>query len=171
MDLLALRNLTYGLFIACTKAGDGKFAGCTINSAAQAASDPPLISICVNRDNFTNACIREAKGFSVSILSQDCTFETIGRFGFRSGRTFDKFAGFPYALSPAGFPLIETGACGWLECALENTLELGTHTLFVGRLTDCAPAPGIPMTYDYYHKVIKGKTPPSAPSYEKPGAG
>ncbi|GAB6393613.1 MAG: flavin reductase [Treponematales bacterium] len=170
MDLQALRNLTYGLFVVGTKDG-GRLTGCVVNSAGQVGSEPPLVSVCINRGNFTSECVRKAGGFAVSILAEGCAFPVIGRFGFRSGRDFDKFDGVPHSLTPAGYPVLEEGTCGWLECALETSLDLPTHTLFVGRLTGGASAPGMPMTYDYYHRVVKGKTPPSAPSFEKAGAG
>jgi len=167
MDTLVLRNLTYGLFVIGTKDGS-RPTGCTVNSVGQVTSDPAMISVCINHDNWTNRCIKEAKGFSVSILSEDCSGEVIGRFGFRSGKDTDKFEGIPYSQTPGGFPILEEGTCGWLECSLETTLELPTHTLFIGRLADCKPGVGTPMTYAYYHRVIRGKTPPKAPSYEPP---
>jgi rubredoxin len=71
-------------------------------------------------------------------------------------------------LTPLGFPVLQIGTCSWLECKLENVLELPTHTLFVGRLSDAQPGVGNPMTYAFYHRVVKGKTPPNAPSFEKP---
>jgi flavin reductase (DIM6/NTAB) family NADH-FMN oxidoreductase RutF/rubredoxin len=170
MDTVALRNLTYGLFILGAKDGI-RLTGCTVNSVGQVCSEPALISVCVNHENFTNRCIKEGAGFSVSILSEDCTGEIIGSFGFRSGRDLDKFAAVPHGLTSGGYPVLEFGVCGWLECRLESMLELPTHTLFVGRLADAKTGAGAPMTYAYYHRVVKGKTPPKAPSYEPPKTG
>lgn len=170
MDTIVLRNLTYGLFVLGAKDGS-RLTGCMVNSVGQVTSEPALISVCVNHDNFTNRCIKACKGFSVSILSEECTGEIIGSFGFRSGKDVDKFAAVPYELTSGGYPALEFGTCGWLECSLENMMELPTHTLFVGRLVDAKTGAGSPMTYAYYHRVIKGKTPPKAPSYEPPKAG
>jgi flavin reductase (DIM6/NTAB) family NADH-FMN oxidoreductase RutF/rubredoxin len=167
MDTLALRSLSYGLFIIGTKDG-GRAAGCTVNTVTQVTSDPVLISVCVNRNNYTNKCIKESKRFSASILSEDATGETIGIFGFQSGKDTDKWGQVPHELTAGGFPVLKNGISGWLECTLESSLDLPTHTIFAGRLVDAQAAGGTPMTYAYYHKVIKGKTPPAAPSYEKP---
>ncbi|MDR1286734.1 MAG: flavin reductase [Treponema sp.] len=167
MDTMALRNLSCGLFIAGARDG-GRLTGCTVNSVMQVTSDPVMISVCVNHKNFTNQCIRDSGGFSVSILSEDAAGEVIGVFGFHSGRDTDKFASIPCDKTAMGFPVLRLGVCGWLECSLESFMELPTHTLFIGRLTDAKTSAGSPMTYAYYHRVIKGKTPVNAPTYEKP---
>jgi flavin reductase (DIM6/NTAB) family NADH-FMN oxidoreductase RutF/rubredoxin len=167
MDTMVLRNLSYGLFIAGSKDGD-RPTGCTVNSVMQVTSDPVLISVCVNHDNFTNRCIRESGGFSVSILSEEAGGDLIGLFGFHSGRDTDKFASIPCDKTGRGFPVLRLGSCGWFECSLESFTELPTHTMFIGRLTEANAAVGNPMTYGYYHRVIKGKTPVRAPTFEKP---
>lgn len=170
MDTMVLRNLSYGLFIAGARDGE-RPTGCTVNSVMQVTSDPVLISVCVNHDNYTNKCIRDSGGFSVSILSEEATGELIGLFGFRSGRDTDKFSSVPCDKTEKGFPVLRLGICGWLECSLESFTELPTHTLFVGRLSGAKTAVGNPMTYAYYHRVIKGKTPAKAPTFEKPLGG
>jgi flavin reductase (DIM6/NTAB) family NADH-FMN oxidoreductase RutF/rubredoxin len=170
MDTMALRNLSYGLFIAGAKDGE-RPTGCTVNSVTQVTSNPALISVCVNHDNYTNKCIRDSGGFSVSILSEEATGELIGLFGFRSGRDTDKFSSVPYDKTGKGFPVLRSGICGWLECSLESFTELPTHTLFIGRLTDAKAAAGSPMTYAYYHQVVKGKTPARAPTFAPPPGG
>ena len=41
--------------------------------------------------------------------------------------------------------------------------------LFVGKAVEAVKLSDDPvMTYDYYHRVKKGETPPNAPSYKKP---
>lgn len=49
-------------------------------------------------------------------------------------------------------------------------MTAGTHTIFLGEVTDCElnRADGIPMTYLYYHTVIKGNSPKNAPTYVPP---
>jgi len=48
-------------------------------------------------------------------------------------------------------------------------VELGTHTLFIGKVIDSQVlAEGIPMTYEYYHKIKGGLIQQNAPSYIKP---
>jgi flavin reductase (DIM6/NTAB) family NADH-FMN oxidoreductase RutF/rubredoxin len=167
MDTMVLRNLTYGLFVLGAKDGD-RPTGCTVNSVMQVTSDPVLVMACVNHNNFTNTCIKESKGFSVSLLSEETSGETIGLFGFHSGKDTDKFSSVPFSLTEKGYPVLKLGTCGWLECSLESFTDLKTHTIFIGRLTGAETAVGNPMTYAYYHRAVKGKAPVNAPIYEKP---
>jgi flavin reductase (DIM6/NTAB) family NADH-FMN oxidoreductase RutF/rubredoxin len=171
MDTMVLRNLSYGLFVIGVKDGS-RPTGCTVNTVIQVQAEPALITVCVNKNNFTNQCIKASEGFSVSILSENNSVagagELIGTFGFHSGRDTDKFASIPYEVTERGFPVLINGSCGWLECALESFTELQTHTLFVGRLTGTKILEGAPMTYAYYHRVIRGSTAPKSPIYEKP---
>ena len=45
-------------------------------------------------------------------------------------------------------------------------METSTHTVFLGEVLDAdVLKPGTPMTYSYYHKVVKGKSPKNAPTY------
>ena len=54
----------------------------------------------------------------------------------------------------------------YLEAEVINRFDCGTHTLFLGCMKDAAILKeGKPMTYDYYHNVKKGTTPPKAPTF------
>ncbi|MDR2860698.1 MAG: flavin reductase [Elusimicrobiota bacterium] len=167
MDIKALRDLSYGVFILGTR--DGKrLTGCVVNVAIQTSSTPPIIAVCVNRENFTNACIKASGGFSVSILSENAHGDLIGRFGFKSGKDIDKFDGIKYELTADNFPVVSEGIAGWLSCKVIDSKELATHTMFFGELTDAKQIGGAKaMTYAYYHNVIKGKSPEKAPTYQK----
>jgi len=55
---------------------------------------------------------------------------------------------------------------GYLEAAVINTLDVGTHVVFVGKVVDAQILKdGEPMTYAYYHKVRGGKVSKAAPTY------
>ena len=46
-------------------------------------------------------------------------------------------------------------------------METETHTVFLGEVTDAGNLiKDTPMTYSYYHKVIKGTAPKNAPTYQ-----
>ena len=45
-------------------------------------------------------------------------------------------------------------------------METETHTVFLGEVLDADVLKNEePMTYAYYHKVVKGKSPKNAPTY------
>lgn len=167
MNTLALTNLTYGVFILASKTQD-KLAGCIINCAIQTAAVPPTIAVCVNRDNFTNLAIKESKLFSVSVLSESIDPKLIGLFGFRSSKDINKFEGLAYEKAAQGLPVLSKDINAWLACKVIDQKELITHTMFFGELIDgdIKECPAPPMSYAYYHKVVKGKVPPTAPTYQ-----
>ena len=165
MDLNVLHNLSYGVFIVGAFK-DGRAVGCTINTCFQITSQGPLIAVSLNKNNFTLEAIRETGRFSVSILSQDTDPMVIGRFGFFSSRDTDKYDGFGYDVVDY-VPCVRGSFAGRLILETVETVDCGTHMLVLARLTNTVEGSRTPMTYAYYHNVIKGTEPPSAPLYRK----
>jgi flavin reductase (DIM6/NTAB) family NADH-FMN oxidoreductase RutF len=90
----------------------------------------------------------------------------IGHFGYHSGRDLDKFDGIAHQQGRTGAPIVTQHAVGYLEAEVTDSMDAGTHTLFLGRVVDAASLePGDPMTYAYYHHVKGGKSPKTAPTY------
>jgi len=91
----------------------------------------------------------------------------IGNFGFKSGRDIDKFEGIESTeQAKNGAPIILDSVAAFLECELINQMDIGSHTMFLGRVIDgdiLSDKP--PMTYAYYHTIKGGKAPKSAPHY------
>ena len=58
---------------------------------------------------------------------------------------------------------------GYIEANVINEIDCNTHILFVLEMNeaDILDNEKIPMTYSYYHEVVKGKTPPKASTYMK----
>jgi len=166
MDKNALRSLSYGLYIV-SSVKDGRFNGQIANTVFQITSEPVTVAISIHNDNLTNEYIRKSGCFSVSILSIEADFKFIGTFGFKSGRNIDKLTGIRFLQRSTGAPVILDNTVAWLELEVIDTKDIGTHTLFIGQLVDAEIINEAiqPMTYDYYHKVIKGKSPKKAPTY------
>ena len=90
----------------------------------------------------------------------------IGRFGFRSGRTTDKFKDVEYKVGTTGAPIVLEHSVGYIEAEVIGSLDVATHTVFVGKVVDAEILnEKEPMTYEYYHKIKRGLTPKSAPTY------
>jgi len=167
MDAKALYLISYGMYIICSKKGD-KINGQTANSVVQVASEPPIISVCINKQNLTHEFIKESNVFTASILAQTAPLKLIGGFGFKSGRDVNKFDGIKYKLGQSGAPVILDNTLGYLEAKVIDSVDAKTHTIFVGELTAAEVlAEGAPMTHAYYHMVKRGTTPKSAPSFNK----
>ena len=163
MNSKALIDLSYGVYIVTTKDGE-KNCGCVANSAMQVTSSPATVAVSINHDNFTNGAIKKSGRFALSILSEKSDANLIGTFGFKSCRDTDKFESVRCE-NRDGLAVI-SDAKSYLLCRVIDTLETSTHTVFLGEVYDADVfCYDTPMTYKYYHEVIKGKAPKNAPTY------
>ncbi|MBQ8597376.1 MAG: flavin reductase [Lachnospiraceae bacterium] len=163
MNSNTFHKLSYGVYVVSTW-DNGRPTGCTANSAMQITSSPATIAISINHDNYTNKCIQETGRFAISILAEDSEPSIIGTFGFRSGRDFDKFSAVEYSVKD--YMPVVTDSCGYIVCEVIDKMETATHTVFLGEVKGAELFGNRDaMTYAYYHKVIKGKSPKNAPTY------
>ena len=158
MDKKAMYKLSYGLFVLTARDGE-KDNGCIINTAIQAASEPNQLSICVNKANYTHDMIDRTGKFTVSVLSEQADFELFKHFGFQSGRDVDKFTNFTGCARGAdGLYYITEGTNAYISVTVDKTVDLGSHTMFIGEITDMAVLSDTPSTtYEYYQNHIKPK--------------
>jgi flavin reductase (DIM6/NTAB) family NADH-FMN oxidoreductase RutF/rubredoxin len=167
MNLKALHNCSYGLYVISSRKGD-KLNGQIANTVFQITSDPPTVAVSINKQNLTHEFISESKVFVASVLSRDTPLSLIGQFGFKSGRDIDKLKDVNYRLGETKAPIILDHTIAYLEARLINQVDVGTHTIFVGELIGAdVLKEGEPMTYAYYHEVRRGTTPKTAPTYIK----
>ena len=146
MDRKAMYRLSYGLFVLTAREAE-KDNGCIINTAIQAASEPNQLSICVNKTNYTHDMIERTGKFTVSVLSQNAQFELF--------KKCDRGINDIY--------YITEGTNAYISVKVIKTEDLGSHTMFIGEITDMEVLSNIPsVTYDYYQNNIKpenvGKT-------------
>lgn len=165
----AIFKLSYGMYVLSTTAENNLPTGCIVNTVFQITSDPATVAVSVNYNNYTNACIKNSREFTISILSESTSPSVIGQFGFFSGRDKDKFDGVQYKTVMNHMPVLTENVCGWLHCKVENVVDAGTHAIFIGQVTDSEVLSTelSPMTYSYYRSVIKGVSPKNAPTYSE----
>ena len=167
MNTKTLHKISYGLYVISSKKGE-RFNGQIANTVFQTTSEPPTIAVSVNKDNLTFEFIRESKVFSVSILSKETPLKFIGHFGFRCGRDIDKFKDIKYKVGITGAPIVLENTIGYLEAELVNSLDVGTHTVFIGKVIGAEIIKDEePMTYAYYREIKGGKAPKTAPTYNQ----
>ena len=165
MDPKAMFKLSYGLFVLTAKEGD-KDNGCITNTAIQVTSEPNRISIAVNKANYTHGMVLRTGKFNISVLSQKADFSLFKHFGFQSGKDVDKFADFTDCRrTENGIYIITKGTNAYISAEVEQSIDLGTHTLFIAKVTDLdILAPESSATYEYYQSEIKPK--PAKPAAE-----
>lgn len=158
MNKQAMYKLSYGLYVVTTKEGE-RANGCIVNTAIQAASAPNQICICVNKANYTNEMLLRTGVFNVSVISRAADFSLYQRFGFQSGRDVDKFADYSgYANAVNGVPVITEGTNAYISAKVTQTVDLGSHTMFIGEVTDMEVlSEEASADYAYYQENVKPK--------------
>ncbi len=99
-------------------------------------SDPPMVSISVQRKRYSYDMIVRSGEFVVNLVSaKQC--RAMDYCGVRSGRECDKWA--DCKLTPVPVKGMEftpaIGECpGYLACKVRQTIELGSHVMFIGEV-------------------------------------
>lgn len=169
MNHEAFYTITYGLYVV-SSSHNGQMNGYVANTVFQVTAKPARFAVACNKDNYTCGLITESQVFAISILEQDTKAELIGLFGYKSGRTLDKYASVRHRTGRTGAPILLEDTLAWFDCRVVQTIDVGTHILFVGEVVDgdLLDGSGPPLTYAYYRDVKKGKAPKNAPTYLPP---
>lgn len=107
----------------------------TVAWAGTLCSDPPLVGIALRPERHSYEILKEQGEFVINIPSSEQVRIT-DYCGVHSGRDEDKFAALGLTKVPAGTiapPLVEEFPLH-LECRVEQSLLLGSHELFIGRV-------------------------------------
>ncbi|WP_110954303.1 flavin reductase [Anaerosinus massiliensis] len=167
MDKSVLWKLSYGMYAIGTL-DEERPTGCIVNTVVQITNEEaPIIAVSMNKNNFTYEAIKATGKFSVSIISEKTNQNVIAKLGFTSGRDTDKFTGFEFMYFDA-LPVVKENVCGYIAVDVVHMQETKTHFVILGRVSNAMKGIDFPpMTYQYYHDVIKGKAPKNAPTYRE----
>lgn len=166
MNIEAFFKITYGLYVVSSGYKE-KLNGYVSNTVFQVTAEPPQLAISCSKNNFTEELIRKSKVFSISILQKEINPDIIGTFGYRSGKDLEKFGKFNYKTGLTGAPILLDNTLAWFECEVVQTIDVGSHVLFIGKVIDgdTTGLAGEPLTYAWYREVKKGVAPKNAPTY------
>lgn len=156
MNTAAIFKLSYGVFfLGCED--NGKKNVCVINTVSQVTQEPLRVSITVLKSNLTCDMISSAQKFSVGIMGQNASLNVISHYGGQSGRNVDKLVGQDYQIDQLGNPLVTNGCIASLCCKVCQTVDLGTHCLFIADLIDAEIlSDDSPLTYQDYRDYKAG---------------
>lgn len=166
MDKKVLHDISYGLYAVTTR-NENIDSGCIINTLTQITSVNPIVSISLNKDNYTNEMIKKSNLFAVSIISEETSKESISKFGYFSSRDTDKFSDVDY-IERNNIKVFNDNICGYMLCEVINCIDTETHDIFLGRVISSEKVSDKkPMTYKYYREELKGTSPKNAPTFEE----
>ncbi len=100
-----------------------------------ASSAPPCISVSLRAATLTHHNVTRSGAFTVNIPSEKYLREA-DFMGMASGRECDKFAAArltPGRSALVNAPIVEEFPYS-LECVLKKTVDLGSHTMFIGEI-------------------------------------
>ena len=166
MNLDILKDITYGMYIVSTSY-ENELVGCVVNTISQITSENIVISVSINKNNYTNKILKKSKKMAISILSEETSKDTIVKFGYNSSKEIDKFNNINY-INVSNIPLVNDNICGYILGDIINIVDVETHDIFLIRITETNKISNKkPMSYSYYHNNLKGSSPKNAPTYIK----
>ena len=165
MNKEIFKDISYGMYLVTTIDNNKKKVGCIINTLTQITSNNPVVTISLNKDNYTNKAIKESNLFAVSILSIDNKLELISKFGYYSSKDIDKFDSINYE-EINNIPIVTENICGYILCEVIDIVDCNTHDIIIAKVIDTRKiSNNTPMTYKYYRENLKGISPKNAPTY------
>lgn len=135
-----LWSLPTGLYVLGSAAA-GRRNLMTTNWATQVATDPKLVAVSIEAGALSHSLVESGRAFALSLLARED--RVLARKFVKpvpDDGTPGRLGGFDVRSAVTGAPVL-AGAVAWLDCALRHTLPLGSHTLFVGEVVDCAADP------------------------------
>ena len=135
MDDELINRITWkipnALALVGSRAGDER-NGMTTSWITQLSMEPVLIGIGVDNSAVTHRLITDGGSFTVNLWDSENTRPFVK---FSKPATYEDGALNGWAVTEAttGAPVF-TDAIAWMDCEVRHTLDLGTHTLFVGEI-------------------------------------
>jgi len=156
-DMTALFKIGYGLYVLTSNDGK-KDNGMIINTVSQVTNAPNRIAVCINKQNYSHHVVKQTGIMNINCLSTDAPFSVFEAFGFRSGRTVDKFEGTKILRSDNGLAFLPQYINAVLSLKVEQYVDLDTHGMFICAVTEArVMSDRETMTYTYYQQNVKPK--------------
>ena len=121
------------LALVGSRAGDERNA-MTASWITQLSMDPVLIGVGVDNDAVTARLISDGGSFTVNLWDAEDT-KVFVKFSKPATDDGDALNGRPVRQATTGAPVFEE-ALTWMDCEVRQSIDLGTHTLFVGEVVD-----------------------------------
>ena len=117
-------------------AHDGTRNAMTTSWITQLSMEPVLIGIGVDNTAVTHRLITGGQSFSINLWDAENTRPFV-KFSKPAEDAGSALNGRTVRSATTGAPIFEE-AIAWMDCEVRHSLDLGTHTLFVGEVVDAA---------------------------------
>lgn len=136
----ALGRFPTGVAIVTAVSESKQPVGMTINSLTSISLAPALLAWSIDQRSASHDIFASAESFTVTVLTETQADLAI-RFATRGA---DKFGGLD--IDPRSAPVIPNG-CAWFKCNAYRSIELGDHTMLVGRVIEFESRPLEPLVF------------------------
>lgn len=137
MDPELVNSVTFkipnALALIGSASGD-EWNGMTASWITQLSMEPVIIGVGIDNKAVTHRLITEGGSFTVNLWSAEDTRPFV-KFSKPAVREENTLNGRPVTTATTGAPVFEE-AIAWMDCEVRDTIDLGTHTLFLGELVD-----------------------------------
>ena len=156
-DMSALFKIGYGLYVVTSNDGK-KDNGLIVNTVSQVTSTPNRIAVTINKQNYSHHVIKNTGKMNLNCLSTDAPFSVFENFGFKSGRSEDKFKNIEPLYLDNGIAFLPRYINAVMALKVESYVDLDTHGMFICSISEARVlSDKDTMTYSYYHKNVKPK--------------
>jgi flavin reductase (DIM6/NTAB) family NADH-FMN oxidoreductase RutF len=131
---VALRAITYGLYVLTAREGD-EYAAAGVNWLTQTSFDPPLVAVAIKTDNDSHRLVQATGRFAVNVLAEDQL--DVAKAFFRTTTVDgDTLNGYRFeAGTETGCPIL-VDLPYWWEATVTDTVTGGDHTVFVAQVVN-----------------------------------
>ena len=133
MQEVAFSGLVHGVYVVTTRLND-TINGMTAAWVSQVSLKPLLVMVSIAPPRYSHQLIKESGIFAINVLTPE-QVDLGKRFGYKSGRKVDKFAGLEWTRAATGAPILPA-AYAYLDCHVVRTYPAGDHTLFLGEVKE-----------------------------------
>lgn len=122
-------RFSYGIYLVSIVM-EGKDNATIASWVTQCSHEPPLVAVAIRKGRLSHDQILQVGAFTISPLPRP-SLGLIRQFKIPDWQ--HKFDGLECVRSSRG-AAVPADSIGWLDCVLETRLDIGDHTLFIGRV-------------------------------------
>lgn len=118
-----------------TSNGPAGISGATVSAVCSVTDTPPTLLVCVNQSARSNSIIRENRVLCINVLAS-ANSDVADLFAGQTGvAPEERFAHVGYSTLETTAPALDAAIVAF-DCRLEQTIESGTHSIFLARVVD-----------------------------------
>ena len=114
---------------------NGEFNGMTASWITQVSMEPALIGVGIDNKSVTFRLMDQSEFFTINMFSPEYT-KVFVKFSKPAEYTEGFLNQEPITLTANSVPIFENARV-WFELKTTQKINLGTHTFFIGEITDC----------------------------------